>query len=227
MTEAPQHRSRQTILVELRRRGPRTIDELVEASGLSKTATRAHVLRMERDGVVERVSGERESRGRPPATFALTEDGASVFPSEDGLLLSRLVRYLEENGAGELVADFFERLWSERMRHLLDTLDTSDLGSTDLDARLHALEATLASTHFMPLIDRSPRADGSQIVNVRECNCPLPAAARASRIPCQLEIDFLARVIGAPPRSISIASSRKDACSFEFAVSPIAGQDAI
>ncbi len=210
--------SRRAILVELRRADVMTVDALVEVIGLSKTATRAHLIRMERDGVVARAAVEAEGRGRPPLAFTLTDQGASMLPSTDEALLSRLLLFLDENGGGELVRTFFEELWSERRRGLLSTLGTDTLEGTSLDARLAAVEASLVADHFMPMIERKSCSDGAEVVTVRECNCPFPAAARVSRIPCQLEIDFLSEVLGGKPKALSIASSRKGTCTFEFEV---------
>lgn len=222
MPETSLSESRWSILFELRRHDELTIDELAESTGRSKTATRAHLVRMERDGLASRVSREAAGPGRPPVAFRLTDDGAALFPSDDDAVLARLIRFLDENGARDLVDAFFTEVWAERTSDLLDTLGTTDLGSASLDARLEALETTLTDRNFMPVIDREPRPDGSEIVSLRECNCPLPAAARASRIPCRLEVNFLARVLGARPQSVSIASRRRDSCRFEFVVDPAA-----
>jgi predicted ArsR family transcriptional regulator len=143
-----------------------------------------------------------------------------MFPSADEALLSRLLGFLDKNDSGKLVTAFFEELWTERMTELLDTLGVPSLEAASLDERLVALEACLADKDFMPVIDRRPCVDGSQLVTIRECNCPYPAAARASRSPCEREIEFLVSALGARPRSLSIASSRKETCTFEFVVGP-------
>lgn len=171
---------------------------------------------MERDGIVERVAVEAEGPGRPPAAFRLTESGAMMFPTADDALLSRLLRFLDAEGAGELIAAFFEEVWSERLRELLEALGTDDVNSVGIDERLSALESVLADRSFMPAIERTGRSDGSEVVTVRECNCPFPAAARASRVPCRLEIDFVSKALGTCPRSLSIADDRAGTCAFEF-----------
>lgn len=208
--------SRRSILIELRRHDEMTIDDLVLATGLSKTATRAHLIRMERDDVVARVTCQPEGPGRPPVAFCLTDRGALMLPSEDGQLLFALLRFLEKQGAGELVSAFFTEMWAERMSELLEVLGTQDLSSADLAARLSAIEEVLAKGHFMPVINRGMGSDGAQIVSVKECNCPFPAAVRASRVPCKLEIDFLSRALGKRPISTSIATDPKGTCTFEF-----------
>ena len=218
MTGSRISESRWTILTLLRRRGVLSIDELVEASGLSKTATRSHLVRMERDGEVERRAADTTGPGRPPAVFGLTELGASAFPSHDDDVLFRLLGFLEDRAENELITEFFTELWNARTRALLDDMGIEAPMEASLDDRISALDAMLTQQSFMPEIRRTPCEDGSETITVRECNCPLPAAARASRVPCRLEVEFLAKVLGARPRSVSIARTRDGACDFEFEV---------
>ncbi|WP_230467377.1 helix-turn-helix transcriptional regulator [Lujinxingia vulgaris] len=216
--------SRRVILGVLRRQRVCTIDALVEATELSKTAVRAHLVRLERDGAVERADVGHEGPGRPPAAFSLTEQGAELFPSSDAAMLSGLVRYLDGQGAGELVDGYFADVWAERAVDVLKELGASDFRASTLAERLRALEAVLTRTDFMPRIERGEDQDGEKVVRVCECNCPLPAAARASRAPCRLEVQFLSEVIGARPSSVRICTERREPCVFEFRVAGSAAE---
>lgn len=209
--------SRWAILEAMRRFGAHSVDELVAAVALSKTATRAHLVRMERDGWVARVDRPFDGPGRPPAVFALTERGARLFPTAESELFGQLIGFLEQNGGAPLVEQFFEELWARREAELLERLP-ADPAAAPLDTRLHMLEETLRDQHFYPVLERATGDDGTKLVRVRECNCPLPAAARASRRPCRLEVSFLSRVLGTEPRRVSIAESRAQPCVFEFAL---------
>jgi len=195
-----------------------TADALVAATGLSKTAIRAHLVRMERDGMIERTSQDAEGPGRPPVAYTLTELGAATFPSDDDVVLTRLLTFLEGNGGSPLVKKFFEQIWSQRMAALVTSLDVDELADADLDTRIAAIEASLAAKNFMPRIERRENTDGTETVTIHECNCPFFAAAKVSRIPCRLEVDFLARALNARPESLSIATNRRERCSFKFII---------
>lgn len=210
--------SRRVVLDVLRRQRESTIDALVEKSGLSKTAVRAHLVRLERDGAVERTSLEHEGPGRPPVAFSLTEQGAALFPSSDAAMLSGLLEYLKGQGAGELVEGYFAEVWADRAMDVLEELQAPDFRSSPLAERLRALEAVLTRSDFMPRIEREVDGSGTERVRVCECNCPLPAAARASRAPCRLEVQFLSEVIGARPSSVHICTRRREPCVFEFEI---------
>ncbi len=199
-----------TILQALRRRGSLTTDRLVEATGLSKTATRAHLLALERDGLIAREKGPHEGLGRPPVAFRLTSKGGALFPTRDPELLAGLLAFLEREGGRSLVEGFFGELWEERRRRW--KLNEG----TPLAKRVEVLDELLAASDFMPVVELVRSAKGKARVRVRECNCPLPAAVRATRIPCRLEGEFLADVLGGELRSADIARDRSETCVFQI-----------
>lgn len=204
-----------TILEALRLRGPMRTDALVEATGLSKTATRARLLRLERDGLIARDdAAPRDAVGRPPVVYRLTDDGAEAFPVRDAALLERLLAFLEREGEGSLAERFFDELWQERTDQLRRAL--GDPRRASLDERLDALVDLLDAGDFMPVVDLVNREDGGRRVRIRECNCPLPAAVRATRLPCRFEARFLADAVGGRVASARMASSRGDTCLFEI-----------
>ncbi len=206
---------RQTVLDLLRRRGAASIDSLAAQLRLSKTATRAHVLKLEKDGFVRRIEAEPDGPGRPQVRFTLTERGGAAFPTADADVLERLLAFLESEGQARLTKKFFEELWSERRSLLLEILNTDAFAKVSLKKRLRHLERLLEQSHFMPRIECSTRGEGRLVV-VRECNCPLPAAVRATKIPCQLEAEFLADVVGGSALEARIATGRADTCTFQF-----------
>jgi predicted ArsR family transcriptional regulator len=204
------------ILVALKRQGTMTIDELVEFCALSKTAVRAHLLRLEDDEMIERQQIPSDGPGRPPLAYGVTERGGEAFGSADSAVLTRLLDYLGREEAMHLVRGFFAELWSERLAECRDRLNTEELGAAPLQERLEVLEELLSEHDFMPVVDTRAGEDGAARVTVRECNCPFPAAVRATRIPCQLEAEFLAEVLGAQLQRTSFASKRSETCLFEF-----------
>lgn len=68
-------------IVELLRRGPLTIDEIASAVGLTRTAVRAQLSTLQRDGTVEE-KGSQRGASKPARTYGIS--------TEAELLLSRL-----------------------------------------------------------------------------------------------------------------------------------------
>src|SRR4029450_12078906 len=68
----------------------RTVNELAHELQLTDNAVRAHLISLERDGLVRRAGTERGVR-RPHLTYAITEEAETVFPKASGVLLSHFV----------------------------------------------------------------------------------------------------------------------------------------
>lgn len=180
---------RDRILALLKRQGPQTLNEVADYVGLSRTATRAHLLKLEDAELIARVAPLEEHRGRPPLTYRLTTAGDRTFPTDDADVLSALLDFLKHQGHASLMTRFFEDLWNRRAREF-DSVLREQAEGDGFDARLRALQIVLERGNFMPHTDVQ---DG--VVRVCECHCPLPAAARATRIPCRLEANFIAQAL--------------------------------
>src|SRR5215207_7426670 len=78
-------------IVTLLQRGASTVDEIASALGLTRTAVRAQITAMERDGVVERV-GRRPGTTRPFHVFQLTAQVEQLLSQAYVPLLMQLVQ---------------------------------------------------------------------------------------------------------------------------------------
>src|SRR5438477_2075035 len=68
----------------------RTVNELAAALSLTDNAVRAHLLSLERDGLVQQ-HGTRPGTRKPHATYGLSDEAEHIFPKEYGPLLNHLV----------------------------------------------------------------------------------------------------------------------------------------
>jgi predicted ArsR family transcriptional regulator len=208
---------RAELLRLLRYRGAMSLDALSDELGLSKTATRTHALRLEGTGLIRRARPPTEGPGRPPLHYELTPAGADTFPHHEPELLERLLAFLLARGQRDTVEAFFGEVWQARRARLERAWEALPADGDPLARRLKALERVLAEDGFMPRVHAEPEG-GSRLVVVRECNCPLPAALRATRIPCELETRFLADATGGEVERVSLATDRTETCEFRLQV---------
>src|SRR5437762_8458830 len=68
----------------------RTVNELAAALDLTDNAVRAHLLSLERDGLVHQ-RGSRPGTRKPHTAYALSIEAEHVFPKAYGLLLNHLL----------------------------------------------------------------------------------------------------------------------------------------
>ena len=217
----PESAVRRELLARIKRSGTARIDALVDAIGLSKTAVRGHLLRLEALGLVERVAVPGNGRGRPPLAFRVTARTQPLFPTSDGAMLTSLLQFLEQQGQQELVHAFFERLWRGRTEALNAELNRRSRGRTPGPRlRLTVLREHLERHDFMPVV-RTEHGDESDIT-VEACHCPFPSVVRATRLPCRLESKFVEQALDASLVELRVANAEASSCVFRLKRRPSA-----
>src|ERR1043166_4780908 len=126
-------------LVTLLRGTRKTVNELALDLELTDNAVRAHLLSLERDGLI-RQSGVQRGTRKPHFSYELTEEAEKLFPKAYDALLNQLIAVLK----GRLKPDALEEVLREVGRSLARAQPSSQ-GKSDLDSRLtnglRALEA--------------------------------------------------------------------------------------
>lgn len=91
-------------IVGLLRRAQQTVDDLAAVLHLTDNAVRAHLLRLERDGLV-RQRGVRRGERRPSLMYELTPEAERLFPKAYAPALARLLEVLGEHSSPEQVRE--------------------------------------------------------------------------------------------------------------------------
>jgi predicted ArsR family transcriptional regulator len=172
-------------VVELLRRGHRTVEELAQALQLTDNAVRAHLSALERDGLV-RQGGLQRGHRRPSYAYELTPEADRLFPKPYGAVLAELIGVLREQlSKHELEAAVRvvgQRLGagyppavgppSERIEYALIVL--AELGGL------------------------AEREDGQGVVRIIGFSCPLALAAVDHPEICQLAASLLSEITDLP-----------------------------
>jgi predicted ArsR family transcriptional regulator len=176
-------------VVSLLRGRPGTVNELAEKLELTDNAVRAHLLSLERDGLV-RQSGVQRGPRKPHFAYELTNEAERLFPKAYDALLNQLITVLK----GRLPPEAIEDVLREVGRSLASPLP-SDKSPADLEGRLqNALEVLKA-------IGGSARVeteDGKLLI--RSTGCPLSAAVVEHPEVCELAEALVAEIVGVPVR---------------------------
>jgi predicted ArsR family transcriptional regulator len=94
-------------IVALLRRAQQTVDDLAAVLHLTDNAVRAHLLRLERDGLV-RQHGLRRGERRPSLVYELTPEAEGLFPKAYAPALARLLAVLKEKVGPEELRELAE-----------------------------------------------------------------------------------------------------------------------
>jgi len=178
-------------VVGLLRRGPRTVEELAQALGLTDNAVRNHLAVLERDGLVWAQGVRREPRaGKPAYLYELRPEASAMFSRAYRPVLSTVIDVLFER----LPPDDAEPLLREVGMRLAHGVG----GRADGDAAARVRAAAAVLTELGGDVELVPDDDGTRI---QGSACPLAAVVAVHPEVCTAVETLVGEVTGAPTRS--------------------------
>jgi len=184
------------------RRGHRTVEELASELGLTNNAIRAHLMTLERDGLV--TQGElRRGTGKPSFTYTLTPQAERLFPKAYGALIQQLLDVLGERLPRDVMADMLREVGHR-------VAAASNTGEGAFPQRLEAALAILGN--LGGLADTEEYEGG---VAIQGHSCPLAAAVEGNPDACLVAETMLSDLIGVPVYQVCDQGS-PPRCRFEI-----------
>jgi predicted ArsR family transcriptional regulator len=176
-------------IVTLLRGTTKTVNELAEELELTDNAVRAHLLSLERDGLIRQHGVQRGTR-KPHFSYELTGEAENLFPKAYDALLNQFIAVLK----GRLTPEALKEVLREVGRSLAGN-QPADAARGDLETRadnaLTALEAIGGAARI--------EKEGEKLL-IRSGSCPLAAAVTEHPEVCQLAEALLAQIIGTKVR---------------------------
>jgi predicted ArsR family transcriptional regulator len=161
-------------IVTLLRRSDCTVNELAEELELTDNAVRAHLLTLERDGLV-RQSGLRRGSRKPHFAYQLTEEADHLFPKAYDALLNQFIAVLKAKLTPRAFKDALRAVGSSLAKqNQVDTADT-------LKRRVQNAVNTLESLGGNPTVEK----EGGKFV-IRSTSCPLASVVSEHPETCQM-----------------------------------------
>lgn len=186
-------------IVEMLRRGARTIDEMATEMGLTRTAIRAQLATLERDGAVE----ERELRrgtSKPARTYGVTPEAELQFSRAYIPILTQLLHVL----SARIAPEEFDAIMHEVGRGLM-TGRAMPQGA--LKERVLAASSLLNELGGMSEV--SKKDSGFLIVGH---GCPLAAATSKYPEACNALESLLSEFVGQPVAKCCDQYDRQRCC---------------
>lgn len=202
---------RRDILVQLRRDGPSSPEQLATALGASRTGILQQLRSLEGAGLVDRRT-VRHGVGRPWHVYDVTPDAQIAFPSNYDALAAGLLAAVGTVGGDELIA----RVFSVRRQMIADQvrsrLEERLPAGASLDAKVRELAVIQDEQGY--LSSTTVGEDGT--IRLRQCNCAIFGIAAQSSVPCEAELDLFRDVLGANVvRETHIASGDRS-CTYRI-----------
>jgi DeoR family suf operon transcriptional repressor len=172
--------TRRSLLLQLKKRGDATADELAGQLDITANAVRQHLAALAADGLVA-FRTQRGTTGRPQHRYHLTDDGDLLFPRAYGSLTTELLEYVEDSDPA-LLNRIFER---RAQRRLEET--QARLAGKPFAARVAELARVLDEDGY--LAEAFDAGDGTW--RIVEHNCAILTVAQRYGHACSSELDFL------------------------------------
>ncbi len=194
-------------LSQLHRSGPQTVQELCTGSGVTATAVRQRLTRLQGQGLVAR-ERIRQGRGRPHYVYRVTDKGARQLGDNYGdlaLILWRELHAIDDTRVRDAV--------TSRVREaLVGRLGTYREGQ--IRDRMRRLAESLSVRGYDVEI-----AESSGLPVLREHNCPYHELADQDREICNLERQVFEQTLGVQVKLSQCCLDGHKCCEFEVDVS--------
>ena len=174
-------------IVTLLRRSSRTVDELASDLDLTDNAVRAHLVTLERDGIVQQ-RGARRGSGKPASMYELAPAAEQLFPKAYAPVLQNVVEILSER----MPTDEVETLLREVGRRIAADWKVP---SGNLRVRLVGAVEVL---HELGGLAELEESEGHYAI--RGYSCPLAAVVPGHPSMCRLAETLLTELVGVPVR---------------------------
>lgn len=191
-------------LQRLHRLGGGTVQDICDELGVTATAVRQRLVRLQGMGLISR-DAVREGRGRPHYVYQPTETGLRELGenyAELAMTLWRAVRQIEPVEVRERVLDTVRQEMVRRFRRSVHGDSLSD--------RFAELGDGLAENGFDVEVDTS-----GELPVLRGNNCPYLELASGDSGICELEQAVFTEVVGAPVKLSQCCLDGSNCCEFE------------
>ncbi len=191
-------------LDHLNRMGSGTVQEICEELGVTATAVRQRLLRLQSLNLIQRET-VRQGRGRPSHTYKVTQIGRQELGdnySDLAMILWRELKQIEDPAVRNLIFERIREALVSRYGHLVY--------AETLEERFRQLGEALLSRGFHVEVDRS-----GLLPILRENNCPYLELATSDPAICELEKEVFRKVLGSEVELTQCCLDGHSCCEFQ------------
>lgn len=193
-----------SFLLGLNRLKSATIHEICEQEGVTATAVRQRLVRLQGLDLIERTQ-VKEGRGRPHYVYSVTSSGLRLLGDNYAELANILWEELKGIDNEELRCRLANRIQSALVQQYGKQVD-----APSLQGRMEQLKQALEGRGFVVEIDES-----GPLPILREHNCPYHDIATGDSSICELEQRVFERVLGTKMNLAECCLDGHHCCEFE------------
>lgn len=188
---------------------PKSIEELVEAAGVTRTAVTEQLNELLDSGFVQRERQRLVGRGRPRYVYSTTDHAlACLFPANQALVVPAMWQAIEKIGGAELKAQVIDELAHALADHYRKKIKAKTPAN-----RLAEMARLLCSTEGNQI--EVKRGKGGKVAMLRR-SCSFFSMFEESRTVCCLDQRVLSEVVGAEVRRTASRHDGHPCCVFQL-----------
>lgn len=174
-------------IIGLLRESKHTVYDLSNALGVTDNAVRAHLVALERDGLVQ-YSGTRPGSRKPHVEYTLTDAAEQLFPKPLGSILNQLLDVMGE----ELSNAKSEKILKE-VAHRMAVAPADAAKSLDLEQRVETVINLISGMGGLAKLEDHP-----DHLLIHGLSCPFAEVACQHGQICQMTQMLISEIVGAP-----------------------------
>lgn len=190
-----------SVLLQLLRRAPATVEDLATETGLTPNAVRFHLNSLEAEGDVEPAGTRKhEGAGKPAVLYILTREAEVGFSKAYAPVLAATVQELRGSVPSDQIVPFLRRV-GDRLA-----------GTPKPSARALAQRVAAGSRLLNELGGSTTVSKTRNVYTIRGQGCPLGAVVAGDPCVCTAVESLLTNVIGAPVKQCCNHGARPSCC---------------
>jgi predicted ArsR family transcriptional regulator len=185
---------------------PVTVSQLIQATGVTRTAVTEQLNELIACGFVERTTERLVGRGRPRHLYSITSAALLLlFASNQGVVIPVIWRAIREMGGPGLTQNVIQRVTQAVVEHYRPRIT----GRTP-EERLRQLSDMLNQEGHLVEVTLDPYGD----LMLHKRTCPFISMYEDTRTICGVDLNLLSVIVGAPVRQVASRHDGAPCCIF-------------
>ncbi len=187
---------------------PLTVSDLIKNAGVTRTAVTEQLNELVAAGFVKRTAEKLPGRGRPHHLYSAASSALLLLVAgNQHLVVPAIWRAIVEIGGDPLMRDVVQRV----TRRIADHYRPRITGRTPKDRLRQITRLLTAEGHE---VEVSENGDGQLVMRKR--SCPFISMFEDTRTVCEVDLDLITDLVGAPVRQIACRHDGAPCCAFEL-----------
>jgi predicted ArsR family transcriptional regulator len=188
---------------------PLTVADIMNAAGVTRTAVTEQLNDLVAGGFVERSIERLPGRGRPRHLYSATNAALLLlFASNQRLLVPAIWKAIDELGGRDLMRKVLRRVTQQMVEHYRPRISAKTPAE-----RLRQMTQLLTSEgHLVEIVE-----DDQGTLVMRKRSCPFISMFEEMRAVCDVDLELMSGVVGAPVKRTACRHDGAPCCTFELA----------